>query len=260
MSTDPQTIDWYNENAEGYAAHVRNPEDSIFHSLYEKPAMYKLLPDLKGKSVLSLGCGSGEDSAYLKAQGAERSVGIDISSGLIEIARRDHTDCEFLVMNMEHLDFPDASFDFAYSSLAIHYLEDWSSMFSEVYRILKPGSQFQFSCGHPIYSALKKTEDTPERSVRQLALITDRTAKTAEVVGGYLGRRKLDDALKHMGVITWHKPISEIINEATSAGFLVEKFVEPKPLEKMKEISMRDYVKLSEVPYFMVIRLLKPVV
>lgn len=88
MPTDPKTLDWYNEHAQGYADHVRNPDDSVYHSLYEKPAMYALLPDLSGKSVLSLGCGSGEDSAYLKKQGAAKSIGIDLSPALIEIAKR----------------------------------------------------------------------------------------------------------------------------------------------------------------------------
>ncbi len=62
MSTDYKSISWYEENAEGYTKHVRDPKDSIYHSLYEKPAMYQAIPDIKDKQVISLGCGSGEDS------------------------------------------------------------------------------------------------------------------------------------------------------------------------------------------------------
>src|SRR5580693_730079 len=61
MPTDKQTIEWYNQHAGDYTRHVRNPDKSVYHSLYEKPAMYKLLPDLHGKTILSIGCGSGED-------------------------------------------------------------------------------------------------------------------------------------------------------------------------------------------------------
>ncbi|MBU2567031.1 hypothetical protein KKG46_05765, partial [Patescibacteria group bacterium] len=86
MSTDKKTVHWYNNNATGYAAHVRDKNDSIYHSLYEKPAMYSLLPSLKGKTVLSLGCGSGEDSHHLQKKGAKKSVGIDITNKLIDIA------------------------------------------------------------------------------------------------------------------------------------------------------------------------------
>ena len=66
MSNNKKSIDWYNDNAIFYTDHVRSPKESIYHSYYEKPAMYNALPNLKGKKVLSLGCGSGEDSHYLK--------------------------------------------------------------------------------------------------------------------------------------------------------------------------------------------------
>ncbi len=91
MSTDKKSIDWYNQNAEGYTKHVRNPQESVFHSLYEKPAMYGLIPDRTGKAVLSLGCGSGEDCHYLHAQGAKKVSGVDISENLITITEKSHS-------------------------------------------------------------------------------------------------------------------------------------------------------------------------
>lgn len=69
MSTDKKTIDWYNAHAEEYEQHLLAPETSLYHAYYEKPAMYGLLPDLKGKEVISLGCGTGKDSKYLFDQG-----------------------------------------------------------------------------------------------------------------------------------------------------------------------------------------------
>src|SRR6266850_4009521 len=150
MSTDKNVIKWYNDNAEEYVKHVRNDKDSVYHTYYEKPAMYDLLPDLANKTVLSLGCGSGEDSEYLRKIGAKKSVGIDISEKLIEIAKLSYSDCEFLAMDMEKLNFPEESFDLVYSSLAINYIEDWTNVFKEVYRVLKPNSFFLFSCGHPV--------------------------------------------------------------------------------------------------------------
>src|SRR3990167_33528 len=105
MPTAKQTIDWYDENAERYANNLKKGASSPHHAYYEKPAIYALLPDLKSKNALSLGCGSGEDSAYLKKQGAIRSAGIDISKGLIEIAKKEHPDCEFIQGDMEKLPF-----------------------------------------------------------------------------------------------------------------------------------------------------------
>ena len=258
MPTDQETIDWYNQNAEEYAQHVRNPDDSIFHSLYEKPAMYGLLPDLAGKSVLSLGCGSGEDSKYLKDQGANRSVGIDISEKLIKIAASTYRDCEFLTMDMELLDFPDASFDFAFASLAIHYLEQWSQALKEIYRVLQPNSYFLFSCNHPVTTAMRKTESSEVKSIKQLALISNKQEGTIEVIGDYLDRHEHNYGLiRSEGVTTWHKPFSEIIGESLAAGFSLDCLIEPRPLEKMREVSPKNYSRLNKVPFFLIIRLHK---
>lgn len=258
MSTDDKTKNWYNDNAEGYTAHVRNPNDSIYHAYYEKPGMYNLLPDLKGKRVLSIGCGSGEDSNYLKLQGAAESVGIDISAKLIKIAKQSYSDCSFEIMDMEQLSFHDNSFDFVYSSLAIHYIEDWTKVFQEAYRVLKPKSYFQFSCAHPVRTAMVVTDDTDDQQTRQLAIIKHKQPKSVEIIGNYMDRRKLADGLGALAdVTTWHKPISEMINEANNAGFLVERFLEPKPLEGMKQISERDYIRLNKIPEFIIFRMIK---
>jgi ubiquinone/menaquinone biosynthesis C-methylase UbiE len=257
MSTNKKTVDWYNANAESYTDHVRNADDSIYHAYYEKPAMYAYLPALSGKRVLSLGCGSGEDTQYLLSKGAIESIGIDISTELINIATASYPDCTFAVMDMERLDFPDASFDFVYSSLAIHYIENWNMVFNEVYRLLKPGSFFLFSCGHPIRTAMDVIENNETNKLRQLSVKQNKILKTVEICGNYLERRSITDALPGGAVTTWHKPISEIIYEAKQAGFLLETFVEPQPLKEMEAVSKYNYDRLVKIPEFMIMRMVK---
>ncbi|MEJ0072650.1 MAG: class I SAM-dependent methyltransferase [Candidatus Saccharibacteria bacterium] len=259
MSTDERSIAWYNQNAENYTNHVRNPDDSIYHSLYEKPAMYGLLPDLTSKAVLSLGCGSGEDCNYLRQQGASRTVGIDISEGLVGIAKKSYPECEFQVMDMEHLAFDDSSFDFTYSSLAIHYIEDWRQVFAETYRVLKPNSYFLFSCNHPVYSAMEVVKDDGDTRVRELSRTRTKHDDSVKVVGDYMSRKALiEDGADTMAVTTWHKSLGEISAEATGAGFMIANLVEPRPLSKMKEPSPTNYETLTRIPYFVIFRLWKP--
>jgi ubiquinone/menaquinone biosynthesis C-methylase UbiE len=258
MSTDQRSKDWYNQHAERYTQHVRNPKESIYHSLYEKPAMYSLLPGLKGKSVISIGCGSGEDCKYLKSLGAERVVGIDISEKLIEIAKQSYPDCEFYVMDMEKLNFIDASFDFAYSSLAIHYIEDWHKVLAEVYRILKPYSYFLFSCDHPVSSSMDVISDDGVIKTSQLQRVKDRSNNTVKITGDYLSRRaiKLDGDDK-MAVTTWQKSIGEISREVADTNFVIANIIEPVPLLKMKDISQADYDTLIKIPSFIIFKLQK---
>ena len=54
---------------------------------------------------------------------------------------------------MEDVDFPDAAFDVALSSLALHYVADFGGMVEKVYRWLAPGGDFVFSIEHPIFTA-----------------------------------------------------------------------------------------------------------
>jgi SAM-dependent methyltransferase len=259
MSTDKKTLQWYNEHAQGYTEHVRNPDDSVYHAYYEKPAMYALMPDIRGKKVISLGCGSGEDSKHLKALGAAESVGIDLSPELIKIAKASYPQCDFQVMNMEQLNFPDSSFDFAYSSLALHYIEDWQKVFNEVFRILKPNSYFLFSCGHPVVMAMAMTENEDKHHLRQLAIVKDKIAKTNVVIGDYMNRHKLDSGLGSLGdVTTWHKSFSEIFNQAKQTGFVLDELVEPRPLPPMEQLSNRDYIRLNKIPEFVIFRFIKP--
>jgi ubiquinone/menaquinone biosynthesis C-methylase UbiE len=259
MSTDERSIAWYNQNADNYTNHVRNPDDSIYHSLYEKPAMYGLLPNLEGKSAISLGCGSGEDCHFLQQQGASQVTGIDISEGLIGIAKDTYPECEFSVMDMEHLAFDDDSFDFAYSSLAIHYIEDWRQVFTEAYRVLKPNSYFLFSCNHPAYSAMDVVKDDGETTVRELSRTRTHHGDGVKIVGDYLTRKAVAGfANDTMAVTTWHKSLGEISSEATSAGFMIADLVEPQPLPKMEEVSPTNYKTLKKIPNFVVFRLWKP--
>jgi ubiquinone/menaquinone biosynthesis C-methylase UbiE len=192
MSTDEKTINWYNENAQNYAVHTKSPTDSIYHAYYEKPAMYKLIPDIQDGQVLSLGCGSGEDSSHLKKLGAKRSVGIDIAEELIKIAKVHHTECEFHTMDMEQLDFQDGEFNFAYSSLALHYIENWDIVFHEVFRVLKSNSYFLFSCQHPLRSAMVETKSDDNGYEKQIAIIKDKSSEQFKIIGDYLHACKQD--------------------------------------------------------------------
>ncbi len=258
MSTNKESIDWYNNNASNYTDHVRNHHESVYHSLYEKPAMYSLLPDLTNKTVLSLGCGSGEDSYHMKKSGAKESVGIDISSAMIKIASQSHPDCHFMTMDMEKLTFSDETFSFAYASLSIHYIEDWTKTASEVYRVLKPGSRFLLSFNHPVNAGINESENTDKQRVEKIEIIKDKISNSYQISGDLMKRRSSSDALGKGTVTTWFKPIAEISSELTSPGFLIESIVEPVPAVKMREISLKDYQKLSKIPEFMIIMLYKP--
>ena len=154
MGTDKRTIKSYDDYARKWVERMRNG-DNVAHDYLEKPAMYSKIPDLAGKSALCIGCGSGEECDHLKTLGAKKVVGIDLSQGLLEIARESYPEIEFHLMDMESIDLPESSFDFAYSSLVMHYIDYWTATLKGIYRVLKPGCRFLFSTHHPIFNGMK---------------------------------------------------------------------------------------------------------
>lgn len=258
MSTAKQTVDWYDENAERYATSLKEAANSPYHAYYEKPAIYALLPDLQGKTVLSLGCGSGEDSGYLKKQGAARSVGMDISKGLIAIAKKDHPECEFVVGDMEQLPFSDGEFDLVYSSFALHYLSTYEKAFNEAHRVLKPGGILVFSAGHPISSAMETVVDNDDIRDKRLGLVKDKKTNTKKVYGDYLSRISVRTHIPDFDVTFWRQPLSDTISQLVEASFIIEKCVEPKPLPEFKKAAPADYEVLMRIPDVVIFRARKP--
>lgn len=106
-----------------------------------------LPPDLAGKDVIELGCGTAYVSAWLARRGA-RPVGIDNSPAQLETAARLQREygLEFPLMlgNAEQVPLPDASFDLAISEYGAALWADPHQWIPEASRLLRPGGELIF--------------------------------------------------------------------------------------------------------------------
>src|SRR5690349_3354097 len=100
MPTDRRTVRAYSDFASTWAKLMRSGRN-LAHTYLEKPAMMAQLPALRGKAVLCLGCGTGEECAELLALGAKRVVGIDVSREAVRLAAEYCPGAEFHVMDIE---------------------------------------------------------------------------------------------------------------------------------------------------------------
>ncbi|MBC7766405.1 methyltransferase domain-containing protein [Arenimonas sp.] len=141
------------------------------------------------------------------------------------------------------------NFDFAYSSLAIHYIEDWTNVFKEVYRVLKPDSFFIFSCNHPVTYAMRGS-DTEENWISKLEVVKNKNTRQVSVIGDYMTDFKVMNALGKDSVNTWRKSFSEISKEIHAAGLVIEQIIEPTPLKELEAISPEVFKRLSKIPKF----------
>lgn len=142
-------------NGEGWLADTRTSYDTVAASyadlvrniLSETPyerAILALFADLVhaagGGPVVDVGCGPGRITAHLHELGVD-SFGIDLSPGMINVARRDHPGLRFEVGSMTDLDLAEGSVAglVAWYSL-IHIPDAWiSSVFAHFRRVLRPG-------------------------------------------------------------------------------------------------------------------------
>ena len=75
------------------------------NDLFEAPALFSLLSDLQGKTILDLGCGVGGHCFEFVNRGAKKVVGIDISKKMLEVAEKEnhHSKITYLNLPMESL-------------------------------------------------------------------------------------------------------------------------------------------------------------
>jgi SAM-dependent methyltransferase len=101
-----------------------------------------------GAEALEYGCGLHSRAFLLAERGATDVIGIDISPVAVregqERARREGLEgLHFEVMNAEHLEFDDNSFDLVFGTSVIHHL-DLDRAYSEIARVLRPGGSAIF--------------------------------------------------------------------------------------------------------------------
>lgn len=105
-----------------------------------------------GKSVLDLGCGKGRIANEVATYSGARVVGLNYDKSQIdnalqfaELRRSSGVELEFLHGTFnDPLPFESHSFDAAYEVGAFCYAIDKVALFTEIFRVLKPGGRFSY--------------------------------------------------------------------------------------------------------------------
>lgn len=184
-----------------------------------------MLPNLEGKAVLDLGCGYGWHCRYMRVQGAARVVGVDISEKMLEQAQRSTSDpaIEYKRMAIEDIHFETGSFDIVFSSLALHYVQQYEEVCKKVYSYLKPGGKFVFSVEHPVFTAIPAQDWYLDEKGNRLHWPVDNYQDESIRHTNFLGH----------DVIKYHRTFATWINALITAGFSIQQIAEPIPNEEM---------------------------
>jgi SAM-dependent methyltransferase len=243
MASDAEITN-YDAIEEEFLAHAGR--EKSWNNIYERPNTLKLLPDLKGKNVLDLGCSTGFFTEYVLGKGIKSATSVDASQKLIERLagrvkdNRLTTHCADIGSPMPFLktDF----YDVIICSLVIDYVKDWLPMFGEFYRVAKKGGRVIISTGHPFAQYLYLQRIGKPKSYFTFELFEDEW-----------GRGSPQPFKTHY----YMRPLNEVLRPIIQSKFKMISIDEPLPDERCKEIAPVEYQKLIERPGFLFIVLEK---
>ena len=242
MPDKPHAYHAWQELAEAYAARV---DTKPHNAWYDRPAMLSLLPDLNGRHVLDAGCGPGVYTETLVARGAT-VVACDVSDRMLQLAGQRLKDLigqgsvELRELDLEQpLDmFDDGIFDVVNAPLCLDYVEDWTTLFREFRRVLKPGGVFLFSCGHPAFDAEYY-----------------QTSK-------YFSIEKVESEWTGFGIRVdmpgFRRSLEHLLMPVLQAGLVLDRIHEPLPTEEFRNADPRRHAILMHRPGFLCVRAVNP--
>ncbi|WP_273404188.1 class I SAM-dependent methyltransferase [Actinobacillus porcinus] len=198
------------------------------NNIVEKPTMLSLLPDLKGKKLLDLGCGTGEHLALYLEHGADFVVGMDLSEAMLTQAAQNLSQkrprFSLYQSSMEQLNaLPENDFDIITSSFAFHYVQDFPKLLADIKAKLKPNGTLVFSQEHPIVTAYKGGERWEKNAQKE---------QVAYRLNFYRDEGERDRTWFKQPFKTYHRTTATIINQLIEAGFQIEKMAEPMLAEQ----------------------------
>jgi SAM-dependent methyltransferase len=226
---------------EGYGRLARSVEGLA--GAPEWPALRAMLPAMRGLRVVDLGCGFGWFCRWAREQGAAHVLGIDLSEKMLARARAMTSDpaITYAKADLERLDLPKAGFELAFSSLALHYVQDLEGVLAKVHRALALGGRLVFSLEHPIYTA----PTCPGWSI-------DAHGRKTWPVDRYLveGPRTTDWLAE--GVVKQHRTIGTTLNLLIRSGFAISHVEEFCPTDE-QVAAMPELAEERERPMFLLV-------
>jgi malonyl-CoA O-methyltransferase len=126
--------------------HDANPLPAL-----EEPHVRRAVGEVRGLSVLDVGCGTGRHALWLAAAGASVTA-VDFSEGMLAQARAKSgaSSINFVSHDLHQpLPFPTGTFNVVVSGLVLEHLRELDGFLNEAHRVIRPGGRAVVSAMHP---------------------------------------------------------------------------------------------------------------
>jgi ubiquinone/menaquinone biosynthesis C-methylase UbiE len=239
----PNLRDAWEANAKPWIRWAREPgHDSYWR--FHREAFLALLPS-PGAQTLDIGCGEGRVTRDLEALG-HRVIAVDGSPTLVEAARTEDPEGEYLVADAAALPFRDGVADLVVSFMTLHDVDDLAGAVRECARVLLPGGRVCAAIVHPIHSAGRFDGDAQESPF--------------VIAGSYLSEFQYawtsDRAGIEMTFHSKHRSLETFTRAFEEAGLLIEAVREPPWKDKTGPTSGED-TRWQRVPLFLHLKAVK---
>lgn len=244
----------YDKIAEQYQEKRKNKTRLDYNRDIEIPAMIKSIGEVKGKTILDMGCGFGDHAKKLSTKKYKKYVGFDISQPLVQSANNQKIPrATFYVGDMsKKLKEKNNTFDLVISSLAIHYIKNIKKLFKEVNRVLKKNGEFILTTQHPIFAILCKKNS-------QGIKVTKNKDGTRNIHGNYFDESAYDFEMGgELGTLKmFNYTFETLIMTGIQSGFELIEYKDIKPQTKAKKIDPIRYELTTTLPSFILFKFKK---
>jgi SAM-dependent methyltransferase len=236
-------MEWNAVPSDDWVGHTNSDDAGVVRGLLG-PIMLRAL-EPQGKTILDLGCGEGNFARAIKAAGAARASGLDISPDFIKAAQARDPQGEYHVQDIETGSFfgPE-SFDAMSAFMVLMYMRDLDTAYRNIAKMLRPGGRLVASISSPYYGYPAGSwswtlepgpyphVDPQHRGWRTIA------EQVKAVLGGrydyrlqirnYFESRVTTKRLSGADVMHVHRPFPEYLNIAKKNGLELKTMLEPR--------------------------------
>jgi SAM-dependent methyltransferase len=195
---------------------------------------FELLPP--PSRTLEVGCGEGRVSRDLAARGYD-VTGLDASPTLVDAARAEHAEGDYVQGLAEELPFAAASFELVVAYNSLMDVDDMPRAVAEIARVLTARGSLCACITHPVADSGRWADD-----------------ETFVIGERYLDRRRYEGTFEREGLPPftfsgWVYPLEAYSRALEDAGFVLEALREPR--------SERDRSRRQRLPNFLMFRAAK---